>query len=293
MGFVFQENEEDISRSYFLAKGEPVLSIQSLSRIEIVPSLAFGRMLFMNGQLQLAKKDEYIYHEMLIHPLLTVLPNASRCCILGGGDGMAARELLKSPAVEKIVLVDRDDQIISLFSNALASWNDRSLLNPKVKIEISDCQKALAQTTQKFDIIVVDLFDPLDFDREFWSSVLNGCLDHLSGRQSGMVVNLGDATPWRCEGWKWILDFLGASQHPSLSQKDLHLYKVFVPSFAAEWAFLMIAPVGLDPSEASYGGLRYFDDMAWLRASLWTRDYPDWVPRRPVRLRSSGGSASP
>ena len=92
--------------------------------------------LFLNAHLQFSSRDEYRYHEALVHPGLAALPNAKRVLVLGGGDGLAVREILRHPSVEHVTLVDLDPAVTGLFSThpALTQLNGGSLSSPKVTV---------------------------------------------------------------------------------------------------------------------------------------------------------------
>src|SRR5581483_6159072 len=92
--------------------------------------------LFLSSHLQFSSRDEYRYHEALVHPGLAAIPHAKNVLVLGGGDGLAVREILKYPAVETITLIDLDPEMTQLFKThpLLSSLNDHSFSNPRVKV---------------------------------------------------------------------------------------------------------------------------------------------------------------
>lgn len=118
--------------------------------------------LFLNGNIQFSSFDEYRYHEALIHPAMSLAKKTKEILILGGGDGLAAREILKYDEVENIVLVDLDPEVISFCRTnpLIKKLNNNSLKNNKVHVVNQDAFKYLENTSQKFDVIIVDLPDP-------------------------------------------------------------------------------------------------------------------------------------
>ncbi|WP_223847161.1 polyamine aminopropyltransferase [Hymenobacter montanus] len=118
--------------------------------------------LFLNGNLQFSSADEYRYHEALVHPLLQALPHARRVLVLGGGDGLAVRELLKYPHLTTIRLVDLDPGMTKLFQHneLLLSLNRKALLSPKVQVLNADAYQWVRQDTSHYDAIIVDFPDP-------------------------------------------------------------------------------------------------------------------------------------
>lgn len=119
--------------------------------------------LFLNGNIQFSSIDEYRYHEALVHPAMSLSKELKNILILGGGDGLAAREILKyGNKVKNIVLVDLDPEVVSFCSSnpLIKDLNNNSLENEKVEIINTDAYKYLEDTKKKFDVIIVDLPDP-------------------------------------------------------------------------------------------------------------------------------------
>ena len=121
--------------------------------------------LFLNSHLQFSSRDEYRYHEALVHPGLAALPGARRVLVLGGGDGLAVREILKYPSVESITLVDLDPEMTRLFSThpVLSALNQHSLTAPRVHVINADAFRWLDTNTEQFDFIVADFPDPTSY----------------------------------------------------------------------------------------------------------------------------------
>jgi spermidine synthase len=125
-----------------------------------------GFQLFLNGNLQFSSTDEYRYHEALVHPAMLLSNNPRRVLVLGGGDGLALREILKYPSVEHITLVDLDPDMTHLSSRfpLLADLNQHSFENPRVQVINQDAFIWLEHTTdQPYDAAIVDFPDPNSF----------------------------------------------------------------------------------------------------------------------------------
>ncbi len=121
--------------------------------------------LFLNGNLQFSSRDEYRYHEALVHLGLSQLPSPKKVLVLGGGDGLAVREILKYPSIEQVTLVDLDPVMTKLFRSVpmLLALNERSLLSKKVTVINDDAFLWLRANQQKFDFVVIDFPDPSNF----------------------------------------------------------------------------------------------------------------------------------
>ncbi|NBC82271.1 MAG: polyamine aminopropyltransferase [Bacteroidetes bacterium] len=118
--------------------------------------------LFLDGNHQLSTIDEFMYHEPLVHPAMSLLQHPTDALVIGGGDGCVARELLKYPTLENIAVVDLDPAITKLAreNEIFLAFNEGSMNHPKVEIFNQDGFQFLEQTNQFYDIIIVDLPDP-------------------------------------------------------------------------------------------------------------------------------------
>lgn len=122
--------------------------------------------LFLNGALQFTSSDEYRYHEALVHPAFSVGRTIKRVLVMGGGDGMAVRELLKHPTIEHVQLVDLDEGVTKLARSApwMKELNQDSLEDPRVSVLNADAMVWLEDDAkEKFDLILVDFPDPSSF----------------------------------------------------------------------------------------------------------------------------------
>lgn len=122
--------------------------------------------LFINGNLQLSSFDEYMYHEPLVHTAVNLANDNKKVLILGGGDGCAARELLKYKNIEEITLVDLDSKMVEIAKNnkAFLKLNNNSLNNSRIKTIFKDAFSFLENSKTIFDVIIIDLPDPNNVD---------------------------------------------------------------------------------------------------------------------------------
>ena len=162
--FVLGENLLRISESMFY--GNKVVYSKNSVYQRIVITLESDLRLFLNGNLQFCSADEYRYHEALVHPAMHTTAAHRNILVLGGGDGMAVRELLHYPDVDSITLVDLDPELTSLFTThpLLTKLNRHSFSNPKVKVINQDAFLWTDKNqTRHYDAIVVDFPDPSSF----------------------------------------------------------------------------------------------------------------------------------
>ncbi|MFD2627886.1 polyamine aminopropyltransferase [Oceanobacillus kapialis] len=199
--------------------------------------------LFLDGSLQLSSTDEYRYHETLVHPAMSFGQEPKNILILGGGDGVAAKEVLKYGTVESLTLVDLDPAVVELANNnrQLLNLNDGALKNEKVTVHHKDAYEFLEKSDEWYDVILVDLPDPNNeslnklYTKEFYSLVRN----HLTAEGVMMVQS---TSPVFATEVYWTISETIAST--GLNTENLH---VDVPSFG-NWGFVMASrkPINLE-----------------------------------------------
>jgi spermidine synthase len=128
-------------------------------KIEVFENEDFGRVLFLDSLVQTTEKDEFFYHEMLVHPALFSHPAPQKILIIGGGDGGVLREALRYP-IEKALLVEIDAEVIKV-AGKYFPWLDRALQDPRSELRIGDGNEFIRMTDEKFDVILVDSSDPV------------------------------------------------------------------------------------------------------------------------------------
>lgn len=162
--------------------------------------------LFINGNQQLSTVDEIMYHEPLVHPLLKLYPKAKDILILGGGDGCAAREILKYDGVEKITLVDLDPEMTALATEhpVLSEINQHAMEHEKVEVINQDGYTFLENDGRYFDIIIIDLPDPksIELGRLYSYEFYKLCYKAL--RPNGLIVTQAGSPYFAARAFKCI-----------------------------------------------------------------------------------------
>jgi len=128
--------------------------------LEIVDTYSFGRMMILDGKIMLTDFDEFIYHEMLVHPAVLLHPKPSQVLIIGGGDGGAVRELVKYPEIKRIVVVDIDREVVEASLKYFPSLSS-GFKDERVEIIHEDGSKFVKESSEKFDIVLIDSTDPV------------------------------------------------------------------------------------------------------------------------------------
>ena len=208
--------------------------------------------LFLNSHLQFSSRDEYRYHEALVHPGLAAIAAPRRVLVLGGGDGLAVREILKYPQVENITLVDLDPEMTKLFAThpMLTQLNQKSLLSSRLHVINADAFPWVDANTDSFDFIVVDFPDPTNYSlgKLYTTAFYRAVARHLSA-QGLMVVQSTSPMFARDSFWciAQTLEQVGLNTYP---------YHVYVPSFG-EWGFVLTGFHEYTPPTTLPAGLRF------------------------------------
>ncbi len=200
---------------------------------------------FINGALQFDSIDEYRYHESLVHPAMQQAASHENILILGGGDGLTAREVLKYKDVANITLVDLDPAVTQLFKNnsQLSSLSKGALNDPRLTIKNQDAWKFLEDSNQLFDVVIIDLPDPsnLNLSRLYSSTFYKLLLQHLS--RAGIIVTQASSPLYSREAfWSIFETIKSAENNSSWHVKPYHTY---IPSFG-EWGFILASRVNLE-----------------------------------------------
>jgi spermidine synthase len=231
--------------------------------------------LHLNGNLQFSSLDEYRYHEALVHPALATLPWARRALVLGGGDGMAVREILKYPHIEQVTLVDLDPAMTRLFSQApgLTRLNGNALNDPRVKVVNADAFIWLEESRDTFDFAVMDFPDPSNHSLgKLYTTAFYQLLMRRMSPRGRAVIQSTSPLYARQSFWCVVttVEEVGFQATP---------YHALVPSFG-EWGFIIASREPYEPPKAYPPGLRFLEPS--LHAALFT--FPRDMQRVPTEV---------
>ncbi|MDB5708306.1 MAG: spermidine synthase [Sphingomonas bacterium] len=245
---------EQIERTAEVAAyGDPILYAASTPYQRIVITKRGDDLrLFLNGNLQFSSRDEYRYHEALVHPVLSRVASPRNVLVLGGGDGLAVREILKYPGVGSVTLVDLDPAMTQLFSRTtmLTALNHRSLLSPRVHVVTADAFSWLRANQRRFDAVLVDFPDPTNFaiGKLYTVSFYRELARALS---PGAVLSVQSTSPLVAPRAYWTV--ATTLEAAGLTTRGYHVY---VPSFG-EWGFVMASNGPIGRPGALPAGLRF------------------------------------
>nr|WP_317413011.1 polyamine aminopropyltransferase [uncultured Solibaculum sp.] len=231
----------------------------SFQRIDIFESKEFGRFLTLDGYMMLTEKDEFIYHEMIVHVPMASNPRVKKVLVVGAGDGGAIRELCKYPSIEHIDLVEIDKDVVDACRDYLPSVACK-LDDPRVHIAYEDGLRFVRRREEEYDLIIVDSTDPFGpgeglFTKEFYGN----CYKALT--VDGILVNQHES-PFYPEDAR-------AMQRAHYRIRECfplsRVYQAHIPTYpSGHWLF-GFASKGIDPLKA--------DLSHWQGLGLDTRYY--------------------
>jgi spermidine synthase len=247
-----------VEKSEALYFGAPIVyAEQSPYQRVVITQTARTTRLFLNGNLQFSSDDEVRYHEALVHPAVAALGRDPRTVlVLGGGDGLATRELLRYRSIEKIVLVDLDGAVTRAFSTLpiATRLNLGSLRDPRVTVHNEDAFKWCEDATESFDLAIVDFPDPSNYAV---GKLYTDAFYHLLRQRLGVrgVAVIQSTSPQYARQSFWsIVTTIEASGFTAAP------YHVYVPSFG-DWGFVLVG----DERLAAPGALRLErDELRWI-----------------------------
>ena len=237
---------DDISGKWLLETIYPDLAVMlrvqqvlfsgrtAYQHVEVLESGSFGRSLVLDGKTQSTERDEHIYHQALVQPAMLMHPNPVSVFIGGGGEGGTLREALSHKSVERVVMIDLDQEVVELCRRYLPQHHQGSFDDPRVTLLHQDARGYLERTDEQFDVMIMDLVDPMEggtayllYTQEYYNIVKSrlkagGILVTQSG-PAGLISHQ------EC--------FTTIYRTLSSIFADTGLYQVHIPAFQTLWGF--------------------------------------------------------
>ncbi|XP_057546425.1 thermospermine synthase ACAULIS5-like [Amaranthus tricolor] len=232
----YEEEIEDNLRWSFALNRILHTGVTQYQDIQLLDTKPFGKALVIDGKLQSAEIDEFIYHECLVHPPLLHHPNPKSIFIMGGGEGSTAREILRHKTVDKVVMCDIDKEVVD-FCKSYLVVNKEAFGDPRLELIINDARAELQSRVEKYDVIIGDLADPLEggpcyklYTKSFYENVVKPKLTN----NGVFVTQAGPAGIFsHTEVFSSIYNTL---KHVF---KYVIAYSAHVPSYADTWGWVM------------------------------------------------------
>jgi spermidine synthase len=233
--------------------------------------------LFLNNNLQFSTRDEYRYHEALVHPVMQRAKNIKHVLILGGGDGMAAREVLKYDAVAKIDLVDLDGKVTKLFSQhpLLKKLNNESLLSSKLTVINTDAFSWIKNVKSQYDAVIIDFPDPSNYSLgKLYSNTFYGYLKKVM-KDSAIAV-IQSTSPYVAKKSFWCIN-------NTINNSGLNTLPYYnnVPSFGM-WGYTLATLQNEIPVFRNLPkDLKFFTDSSLITMQQFA---PDLIPKETIEI---------
>lgn len=241
-----------------------------------------GYQLFLNGNLQFSSVDEYRYHEALVHPAFAAATQRKTVLVLGGGDGLAVREVLKHPEVLAVTLVDLDPAMTRLAtqSEILRKLNQDALADPRVTVVSTDALVWLDQTVKEtYDVVIVDFPDPNNFSLgKLYTTWFYGLLQKAMHEHS--IASVQSTSPLLARQSYWCVV-------TTMQTSGLHVqpYHALVPSFG-EWGYVLAKKQAFAaPTTLGIAGLSYLNDATLASMFVFAADM-ERIDAEPNRLNN-------
>ena len=234
--------------------------------IGVFDSPEFGRFLTLDGIMMLTEKDEFIYHEMIVHTPLAVHPHVKNVLVIGAGDGGAVRELTRYPEIGRIDLAEIDGQVIEVCKKFLPQTSCK-MDDPRVHIYVEDGLKFVRRHTDEYDLIIVDSTDPFGpgeglFTKEFYGN----CYKAL--KEDGIMVNQHESPFYEQDA----LAMQRAHKRIIESFPFSRIYQAHIPTYpSGHWLFGF--------STKKYHPLKDLDEARWNARGLKCRYYTTTLHR--------------
>ncbi len=208
-------------------------------KLEIYDTSHYGKIFRLDDFNMTSEREEFIYHENLVHPALTAHDAPTNVLIIGGGDGGSAEEVLKHPSVEKVTMVEIDEDVIKIAKEHFQVIHNNVFDDPRLRVIVDDGMKFVRETDEKFDLIALDLNDPIGPAEALYSAEFFQMCRQALAPGGAMVLHIGPPTA-RPERVSELAQRLNTIFH------IVRPYTVYIPLYGAQWAMAVCSET-LDP----------------------------------------------
>jgi spermidine synthase len=208
-------------------------------KMQIYETPHYGKLFRLDGFNMTSEREEFVYHENLIHPALTAHAAPKKVLIVGGGDGGSSEEALKHPSVEQVTMVEIDGDVIQVAKEHFRAVHNGAFDNPKLRVIVDDGMKFVRETQEKFDLIALDLNDPMGPAEALYSLEFFQQLRAALAVGGALVLHIGSpvARPERVSELAQRLNNVFRIVRP---------YTMYIPLYGSLWA-MAVCSDKLDP----------------------------------------------
>ncbi|MEO5677501.1 MAG: polyamine aminopropyltransferase [Usitatibacter sp.] len=214
--------------------------------LEVYETAELGRIFRLDGFSMTSERDEFFYHENLVHPAAVAHPNPRRALVIGGGDGGSSEELLKHPSLERVHLAELDPDVVAVSKAQFARVHGNVFDNPRLSLTVGDGLAYLRATAARYDLVAMDLTDPVGPSVELYSPATFALAKRAMAPGAALTLHMGSPFfhPERCRATLASLRQVFRIVAP---------YFAYIPLYGSIWGFASASdtldPRGLKPAE--------------------------------------------
>ena len=211
--------------------------------LEVYDTPDLGRIFRLDGCNMTSEKDEFFYHENLVHPVAVAHPDPKRALVIGGGDGGSSEELLKHSTVEQVHMAELDPVVIEVSKAQFSAVHGGVFENPRLKVSVGDGLAYLRETAVRYDLVSMDLTDPVGPSTELYSAATFGLAKRAMSTNGALTLHIGSpfSHPERVRSTLGTLRQVFRRVTP---------YFAYIPIYGSIWGFACASDV-LDPRTVS------------------------------------------
>ena len=218
------------SGAYFVADKLLETHTSAFQKIEVFATADLGKLMRIDGCNMVSERDEFFYHENLIHPVVTAHDNPQNVLIIGGGDGGAAEEILKHPSIKKVILCELDGSVVQMAKRHFSRVHHGVFANPKLSLLIGDGAKFIHETNEQFDFVALDLTDPIGEAKALYSPTFFAACKAKLSMGGALTIHIGSpfAHPSRVRE---------SMANLRATFRIVNAWFVHIPMYGATWGF--------------------------------------------------------
>lgn len=260
MEFWYTDQHTENVRFSMKVEKQIVSRTSYLQRIDLLQTYDYGKVLVLDGELMITERDEFIYHEMIVHVPMAVHPNAKKVLVIGGGDGGSVRELTKYDSIEQIDLVELDEEVVNICKGYFPEVSGK-LSDERVRITFDEGIRYVRNSTEQYDLIIVDCSDPYGpsaglFTKEFYGTCFRALKD------DGILINQHESPYYKEHARSVQL----AHRHIQGSFPFSTVYQCHIPSYpSGHWLFGF--------ASKKYDPIENLHEQEWNSLDIKTRYY--------------------
>jgi spermidine synthase len=266
-------------------------------KIELVETDEFGTVLLLDDITQTAEKNDFMYHEPMVHPALCSHPKPENILVVGGGDGGIIREVLKYPSVRRVELAELDEGVVRFARKYLGSVHNNSFDDPRVNVNITDGRKFTEEHPGEFDVVIMDMTDPFGpssmlYTKEFYRLAKRAMRD-----KAGIFVMHSESPVARPAAFACIQKTLGSifkniNPHYMYIQMYAVLWSITAASDGIDMAGIKPAAVDKKLAKLKIGGLKMYNG-ATQSSMLTPYPYISEILAKPAKIITDANPVFP